>query len=619
MNQKEARKKDAHIPGGHIYELIEQNYVVDKNDGKDYVFISYSSKDWEKVLYESVYDTCKKYGLRVYFDTQFDTGSDSWLTQFRENMDSEHCKAVIAFISPDYKTSYATLMELMASQEKSDSPQTPVLPVILGNSEINDYDNTGLGTERFADGSTNDLWRRELKVFLDLFNSIVYASDNDAISNVDEAMNVLFKRSQEDWKTCKPYKEALNFQKLKENEKYWEMKGIAKEEEDAKIRCWENQISSTEKESSGEKYLNKRNNAKLISIILGNLDKNFIDGVNREIPEAIKSKLVHMHLESVFDEKMARNDSNQENNQNMETKDSNPENNQNMKAKDSNPESNQKTEDASDMIQGKESELFEVLRKVRTRLAKEEVKPPYMILTDKTLMQLCTQKPQSKEEMLMISGIGEQKYDAYGQYFMDAIRDYVHGRKAEIEKTEKEKAKIEKTEKEKAEKEKAEKEKTEKEKAEIEKVEKAENQDVAENKIHIMKKSSESNIRKEAFCTKEKKSKQNFYLTKEMEDVVVYYEQSTISEYVKQLNDLRDDTIMKVLKTTDITNRLVEEGYLKTVFEDGENRKKLTQKGKEIGIFAETRVNQAGKEYEILIYTKQAQIFLTKKLREWQK
>ncbi|WP_331487813.1 DNA helicase RecQ [Anaerocolumna sp. AGMB13025] len=68
--------------------------------------------------------------------------------------------------------------------------------------------------------------------------------------------------------------------------------------------------------------------------------------------------------------------------------------------------------------------LFELLRKLRSDIAKEEKIPPYIVFSDKTLLELCLHMPLSEEDMLSISGIGRFKYDKYGERFMEAIKEY---------------------------------------------------------------------------------------------------------------------------------------------------------------------------------------------------
>lgn len=69
--------------------------------------------------------------------------------------------------------------------------------------------------------------------------------------------------------------------------------------------------------------------------------------------------------------------------------------------------------------------LFERLRQLRLIIAKEEGMPPYIIFNDKTLIDMCAKVPGSKEEMLSVSGVGENKFQKYGQRFMDEIAEFL--------------------------------------------------------------------------------------------------------------------------------------------------------------------------------------------------
>ena len=69
--------------------------------------------------------------------------------------------------------------------------------------------------------------------------------------------------------------------------------------------------------------------------------------------------------------------------------------------------------------------LFEKLRQLRLVIAREEAMPPYIIFSDKTLIDMCTKYPQNKEEMLNVSGVGENKFRKYGQRFMDEIAAFL--------------------------------------------------------------------------------------------------------------------------------------------------------------------------------------------------
>ena len=68
--------------------------------------------------------------------------------------------------------------------------------------------------------------------------------------------------------------------------------------------------------------------------------------------------------------------------------------------------------------------LFERLKKLRLEIAREESMPPYIIFSDKTLIDMAAKKPSSKPEMLDVSGVGENKFAKYGERFLEVIEEY---------------------------------------------------------------------------------------------------------------------------------------------------------------------------------------------------
>ena len=70
----------------------------------------------------------------------------------------------------------------------------------------------------------------------------------------------------------------------------------------------------------------------------------------------------------------------------------------------------------------KETTLFARLKELRREIAKEEKVPPYIVFSDKTLVHMCLIKPKNKEEMLKVSGVGEYKFEKYGERFLNKIR-----------------------------------------------------------------------------------------------------------------------------------------------------------------------------------------------------
>jgi ATP-dependent DNA helicase RecQ len=83
----------------------------------------------------------------------------------------------------------------------------------------------------------------------------------------------------------------------------------------------------------------------------------------------------------------------------------------------------------ADILTGKGMELFEVLRAVRTRIAREEAVPPYIVFSDKTLLDMCRKVPFEESEMLNVQGVGTNKFEKYGEEFLKAILQFCQGEK----------------------------------------------------------------------------------------------------------------------------------------------------------------------------------------------
>lgn len=69
--------------------------------------------------------------------------------------------------------------------------------------------------------------------------------------------------------------------------------------------------------------------------------------------------------------------------------------------------------------------LFTALRQVRKEIAAEERVPPFVILSDGTLRELCAKLPQTEEELIHVKGIGAAKQGRYGMRFLQAIAEYL--------------------------------------------------------------------------------------------------------------------------------------------------------------------------------------------------
>ena len=68
-------------------------------------------------------------------------------------------------------------------------------------------------------------------------------------------------------------------------------------------------------------------------------------------------------------------------------------------------------------------EVYDKLRELRTQIASEKGIPPYIVFSDKTLKDLSNKQPQSKEEMLEVHGIGEVKFERYGEAFLELLSE----------------------------------------------------------------------------------------------------------------------------------------------------------------------------------------------------
>ena len=61
--------------------------------------------------------------------------------------------------------------------------------------------------------------------------------------------------------------------------------------------------------------------------------------------------------------------------------------------------------------------LFERLRVLRKKLADEKGVPPYVIFSDKSLLDMCKRKPKTKVQFAQVFGVGDQKLQMYSDIF----------------------------------------------------------------------------------------------------------------------------------------------------------------------------------------------------------
>ena len=92
------------------------------------------------------------------------------------------------------------------------------------------------------------------------------------------------------------------------------------------------------------------------------------------------------------------------------------------------PERTAKTKKTSNGMESLTSagfKLFDRFKKLRLEIAREEHMPPYIIFSDKTLTDMAVKVPVSKNEMLNVSGVGENKFAKYGERFLALIEECV--------------------------------------------------------------------------------------------------------------------------------------------------------------------------------------------------
>ena len=211
----------------------------------------------------------------------------------------------------------------------------------------------------------------------------------------------------------------------------------------------------------------------------------------------------------------------------------------------------------SDILNSKGLELFDRLRALRTEIAREESMPPYIIFSDKTLVDMCVRAPLEKREMMQVTGVGENKYKRYGERFLAVIADYTGGVRQKYYFGD-EAAAVAQT--------------------------------AAGQKNRVQK-------GKEA----------DFYLTNEQAQAFPFAEKYLVVELAEKLNELRDADMVKKISGAEIFRRVQEKGYAGEKMEDGIRKKYVTRTGQESGLFLGMRLSKKGTEYEDIYYNEKAQ------------
>ena len=213
--------------------------------------------------------------------------------------------------------------------------------------------------------------------------------------------------------------------------------------------------------------------------------------------------------------------------------------------------------------------LFEKLRSVRTELAAEKSVPPYIICSDKTLKDICAKLPRDKEQLADVYGMGEQKIQNYGEAFVTAVNSFVADNPNPSGSTTGERPQTVLSDEEAAE------------------------------------------------TGSTRKKKLPFYIEPQRLDEVELTDKCRLTELTNKINELCPaDKEHKKLAASFINELLIAEDYLEEVTE-GENKiKRVTQKGRSVGIDEEERKAKFGGSYYAITHSKQSQQVIIEMLKK---
>lgn len=213
--------------------------------------------------------------------------------------------------------------------------------------------------------------------------------------------------------------------------------------------------------------------------------------------------------------------------------------------------------------------LFEKLRSVRTELAAEKSVPPYIICSDKTLKDMCAKLPRDKEQLADVYGMGEQKIQNYGEAFVMAVNSFVADNPNPSGSTTGERPQTVLSDEEAAE------------------------------------------------TGSTRKKKLPFYIEPQRLDEVELTDKCRLTELTNKINELcTADKEHKKLAASFINELLIAEGYLEEVTEDENKIKRVTEKGRSVGIDEEERKAKFGGSYYAITHSKQSQQVIMEMLKK---
>jgi ATP-dependent DNA helicase RecQ len=72
-----------------------------------------------------------------------------------------------------------------------------------------------------------------------------------------------------------------------------------------------------------------------------------------------------------------------------------------------------------------DTQLLQMLKDLRKKIAKQKSLPPFVIFQDPSLDEMCTHYPVSLDELKQIQGVGSGKASKFGLPFIEMIKKYV--------------------------------------------------------------------------------------------------------------------------------------------------------------------------------------------------
>ena len=194
-------------------------------------------------------------------------------------------------------------------------------------------------------------------------------------------------------------------------------------------------------------------------------------------------------------------------------------------------------------------ELFETLRQLRLTIAREEGMPPYIVFSDKTLIDMSVKAPRDRSSMLGVSGVGEAKYEKYGERFIEAITAFIDENPESVTSIK-------------------------------------DDDDAADVRVKSAR--------------KRKSRKGPFYLNPEDEEKFEYCDLYLLGEIKDELNRITSGNNVKHIFGTDIYRFLTEKGYVEERNIDGRFVQVPTETGQTKGIIAVEQTSKIGTVYTVL-------------------